>query len=230
MIIEGELIMNLMKYSTKREKVYQLLREEIIDGKLYPGERLVISNLAKKYDVSEIPVRESLQVLAQEGYVETAPHLGFVVSSMSKEDVREIYEIRINLEGLAARLAVQNMSNTNIESLKKIIDGSEVFLDSKDFKGYWEYNKNFHRSLYKYCSNNRLYEMIIGINEYSKRFPPYFTCVEEVKESIREHREIIAALNNRDEDLTEKLIRDHTKKSFDHVIQRIDDTRMELGK
>jgi DNA-binding GntR family transcriptional regulator len=70
--------------------------------------------------------------------------------------------------------------------------------------------------------------MIIGINEYSKRFPPYFTNVGEIEDSINGHREIIAALNSRDEDLTERLMRDHTKKSYIHVIQRLNETRLEL--
>src|SRR4051794_30353862 len=98
---------------TKAEMVYMQLHEKIIKGVIPPGSRLVISQIAKEFKVSEIPVREVIQRLAQEGYITLHPHVGPTVNSLSEEEVREIFEIRSNLESLAARLSVDHISNSH---------------------------------------------------------------------------------------------------------------------
>src|SRR3954447_392887 len=96
---------------TKTEKVYIQLHEKIIKGLIRPGSRVVISQIAKEFKVSEIPVREVIQRLAQEGYITLHPHAGPTVNSLSEDEVRQIFEIRSGVESLAAKLAVDHISN-----------------------------------------------------------------------------------------------------------------------
>src|SRR5690625_4909447 len=94
-----------MEFITKKDFVYKNLKNEILEGGLEAGEKIIISRIAKRFEVSEIPVREALNMLRIEGLIEFSPHIGAIVSSISTKDIQEIFEIRIELEGLATRLA-----------------------------------------------------------------------------------------------------------------------------
>lgn len=206
---------------TKKEIVYLELRNSIIKGGIRPGSRLIISKLAKEFNMSEIPVREALQRLSQEGYLLSNPHSGMTVSSLSREDILQIFEIRINLEGLAARKSVKYLSNAHIETLQEMIEDSNEFIRNQDLEGYWEFNRSFHNYIYQLANNNRLFTMIDELCEYSKRYPTYYTDIKEIEDSIEEHKVILSALYDRDADLVEKLIKEHTRKSYNHIINRI---------
>ncbi len=215
--------MHQKKYRTKSDMVCCLVREDIIKGILRPGTRLIISNVAKQYDVSEIPVREAFQNLIQDGFIAPLPNAGFVVSALSKTDVREIFEIRVVLESLAARQAVQYISNSDIDRLEEIVEQAKEYLRTLDFDQYWKINRQFHHSIYKFCGNERLYNTIIDLYSLSTRYPSYYTKPEELEKSIREHYVILDAYRRRDADLVEKLTRSHTIDTYQHVLQRLDE-------
>ena len=101
------------KYKTKRDMILALMKKEILSGELKPRTRLLISEVASRYEVSEIPVREAFQVLIQEDLVRSTG-AGFEVTPLSRQDIKEIFQIRISLECLASQLAVQNISNKSI--------------------------------------------------------------------------------------------------------------------
>ena len=93
---------------TSANRVYEMLRDAISSGKYQVGDRLTESNLAKDVDVSRTPVREALQRLAAEGFVDISPHAGAVVKGWTQTDVREVFETRALIESAAAGLAARN--------------------------------------------------------------------------------------------------------------------------
>lgn len=216
-----------MEYKTKRERVYWNLQDQIIKGIIRPGSRLVISNLAKQFNVSEIPVREALHMLAQEGYVQLTPHSGVIVSSLSEDDIRQIFEIRINLEGLAGRLASDHLSNANIKTIREKVEQSEYYLKNVDLEKYGQLNREFHEYIYQHANNQRLFTMISELWDYSIRYPNFFTSVSDIENSIREHYEIADALEERDADKIEHLIREHTKMVYRKIIRLVKEMNLE---
>ena len=96
----------MVAFKTKNMAVYEALRQDIIDGRLKPSQKLIMSDLAKRFELSEIPVREAIRRLESDGIVEFTPHMGAVVSKIDESEFVEIYLIRIELEALANRLAV----------------------------------------------------------------------------------------------------------------------------
>ena len=116
--------------------MYTELHDKIIKGKIPPGSKLVIAQIAKKFHVSEIPVREAIQRLAQEGYITLRPYGAATVNSLSEDEVRQIYEIRSNLESLAAKYAVEHISNAQIKSLAAILEDSKKYLQTEDFDDF----------------------------------------------------------------------------------------------
>ncbi|WP_143833165.1 GntR family transcriptional regulator [Oceanobacillus timonensis] len=211
-------------YRTKKDKVYSHLRENIINGLLTPGERLKISQIARQFEMSEIPVREALQKLSIEEYVTFKPHIGAVVSSMSTENIREIFELRITLEGLATNLSVDHLTNYHLQTLENIIVDSQTFINEKRFEEYAEWNRHFHESIYKHCNNQRLYKLIFDLWSNTRRYPQLFRTRESVEQSIIEHKEILAALKERDKELAEKLTKDHKYKSYKNLLNMIEES------
>lgn len=211
-------------YMTKKEKMYYMLREEIINGLLRPGEKLNISKIAKQYKISESPVREALQALQQNGYVVATPFAGFEVSCISLDDVRQIFEIRIELETLAARQSVNYVANSHISELGELIEKSREFVETKDLVGYWKINRKFHLAHYNICNNNRLYQMIAELYSFSSRYPSYYTDVSQLLDSIKEHETLLLALSERSSIIVEKLVRDHTIKTYEHIMKRFEES------
>ena len=117
------------KYRTKRDMIFASLKAEILSGEQKPRARLLISEVAFRYQVSEIPVREALQALVQEGLVNSTG-AGFEITPLSKQDIKEIWQIRISLECLASRLAVQNISNKQIDMLEEMIDQAGPYVEA----------------------------------------------------------------------------------------------------
>lgn len=209
------------KFKTKRDKVYFYLQRDILEGILEPGTRLLISSIANQYKTSDIPVREALQSLVQEGLIVTSPHSGYIVSQVSEKDVREIFEVRTALEGIAAKSAVNNLSNADIEVLEKMVEDSKKYLEPLDFIGYWKFNREFHLTMYKFSNNERLYRMIEDLYNCSKRYPQFFTKKEELKNSIYEHEIMLVVLRTRNEAQVEKIVKDHTEDTLVHVLTRL---------
>ncbi|MCF8565574.1 GntR family transcriptional regulator [Alicyclobacillus tolerans] len=207
--------------------MYFTLQEEIIKGIVRPGSRLVISQIAKHLNVSDIPVREALQMLAHEGYVLLNPHSGYIVSSLSEDDIRQIFEIRIQLEGLAARLAVEHLSDSHIKTLKQMVNQSETFLEVNDLEGYGQFNRSFHEFIYQHANNQRLAMTIGELWDFSTRYPAFFKSQKDIEISMREHQEMVEALMHRDHHFVEQLMRDHTTRTYQQIIQSVQQMQLE---
>jgi len=124
--------------------VTNALRNAIIRGKLPPGRSLGQEYLARLFDVSRVPIRESLKQLASEGLVEMEPHKGAVVAHLSVDELDELYAIIWALESLAARIGVPLLSEADIAAMAKIIDRLDVVSDPAD---WYQLSVSFHRAI-----------------------------------------------------------------------------------
>src|SRR5512135_2733066 len=105
------------KHLTLREKILETIRDAIITGTMKPGEKVAEPELAERFGISRTPIREAFRQLESEGYLTVFPRKGAVVAAFSQRDVEEFYAIKSILEGYAARLACQNLSNREIDRL-----------------------------------------------------------------------------------------------------------------
>lgn len=197
---------------SKVEIVYEKIHEKIIKGHYRPGSKLIIAQLAKEFKMSEIPVREAIQRLAQEGYITLRPYGAPTVNSLTEDEIRQIFEIRSSLESLAGKLAVDHISNAHIKQLEQIVEESIIIYENDDIEGFFTNNRNFHRTIYEQSNNPMLVKLIQDITDLSARYPNYYQVRNRMFESIKEHRLIIDALKDRNSDLVESLIKDHLLK------------------
>ena len=119
--------LNLDEYKPLRDVVFENLREAIVEGRLKPGQRLMEVQLAEQLGVSRTPVREAIRKLELEGLVVMLPRKGAYVANMSLKDLKDVLEIRASLEGLAASLAAERISDEDIKKLEFIIEEPVLF-------------------------------------------------------------------------------------------------------
>ncbi|MEH7383400.1 GntR family transcriptional regulator [Bacillus sp. JJ1533] len=207
-------------YRTKKEMIYQILREEILNGQYKFGEKLVISRLAIRFESSEIPVREAINLLESEKLIEFKPHVGAVVSTLSAKDIREIFELRVELEGLATRLAVEALTEENFSELRKILDDSVQAFKDKDYIRFEELNVAYHNKIYSACNNQLLIRTIDDLWSNTKRYPSLFKGNDEhIQASIHEHEDIYRALLRKDGMLSESYMIKHKTRAGREILR-----------
>ncbi|MGB9866429.1 MAG: GntR family transcriptional regulator [Bacillota bacterium] len=196
-------------HKTKAEEVYEALRSEIISGTLPPGARVVIREVASRFDVSEIPVREAMKRLESEGLVVSTPYVGTVVSSPSIQDLKETMVIRSALEALAARLSAPALTEADIDRLRELLAHME---ECKTQRRFWDYSKadrEFHSLLYSRCNNSKLLRLIEELWNRSERARAIFNVMTlSAEQSLQEHRQMLEAVLKRDYDLLAKVVSD----------------------
>ena len=197
-----------LKFLTKNVAVYEALRKDIIEGRMKPGQKIIMSEVAKDLGLSDIPVREAIRRLESEGYVHFTPHIGAIVTELDENKIFELYLIRIELESLATRLAVPHVTTGDIDFLIKKNREMERAVQAQKYEKLGTLNKDFHLRIYKAAPYPTLYQLIEDLWEKMERTQCVFTFVpDRAAASVEEHKDIIEALKAKDTALSEKLIK-----------------------
>ena len=201
---------------TKNVAVYNKLRQNIIKGKLKPGQKVVMAELAKAFGLSETPVREAIRRLESEGYIDFTPHMGAIVTKIDEGELVEIYLIRIALEELATRLASPHITEKDIDFLNKKNREMEMAIQQGRYEILAGINKLFHLRIYKAAPFPRLYKMICDLWDTFERWPSVFAYVpERAAASVEEHKKIIQALRAGDMEQADRLIKEQKERTLE---------------
>jgi len=202
-----------LKFITKNVAVYEALRKDIIEGRLKPGQKIIMSEVAKAFGLSDIPVREAIRRLESEGYVHFTPHVGAIVTELDGGKIIELYLIRTELESLATRLAVPHVTSKDIDFLVKKNREMELAIQSEKLEKLGALNKDFHLRIYRAAPYPTLTQLIEDLWEKMERTQCVFSFVpERAVASVEEHKKIIEALEAKDTVLAESLVKN--QKSF----------------
>lgn len=192
-------------YKPLREIVFESMREAILSGDLEPGERLMEIQLADEMGVSRTPVREAIRKLELENFVVMIPRKGAYVAGVSLKDVADVFEIRSALEGLAAGLAAERITDDELELMERALfyRASEQELNLEQIV---ESDTDFHALVYKASRNDRLIQILANLREQIQRFRTTSLAVPgRVKLAIDEHRMIVEALRNHNSEEAQSL-------------------------
>lgn len=171
--------------------VADTIRLAILRGQLLPGQVLRQEELAKQFGLSRVPVREALRQLEAEGLIVSYPHRGAVVTSLTAEEIEEVYTIRRSLETTALRLAVPRMSDLDLRRAATIFDQAESNSTPAHMA---ELNWAFHESLYVPAKTPRLLGIIKTLHNHAMRYHQVFFAAPSFKsESQRGHQDILEA-------------------------------------
>jgi DNA-binding GntR family transcriptional regulator len=199
-------------YQTKSEIIYQEIKEDIINGKYKPNERIVISDVAREFGASDIPVREAMRHLESDGLIQSKPYVGAIVTNFDLADIRKIYQIRAVLEGLATRQAVDRIDKNGFKKLETILSKMMKAAGSGNFVLLSNLNREFHHVIYAASDNEYLIKVIFDLWDMSLRaraIAIFSFMPERAQAAVDEHANIVAALKKKDESLVDKLVIQH---------------------
>ncbi|KUN31740.1 GntR family transcriptional regulator [Streptomyces corchorusii] len=193
-----------------RERVYEALLELITTRALQPGQHLVESELAGHLGVSRQPVREALQRLNTEGWVDLRPAQGAFVHEPTEEEADQLLTVRTLLEAEAARLAAAHADGAGITVLEELCAEGEAAVAAEDVDRAVALNAAFHAKVMELAGNTVLAGLAAQVD---RRVRWYYTPVarQRGRQSWREHRELITAIAARDEQRATELMRAHTE-------------------
>jgi DNA-binding GntR family transcriptional regulator len=195
------------RYRTTQDMVSGGLREAILGGTLAGGEPLRQEELAERFGVSRIPVREALRQLEGEGLVEFYPHRSAIVTSLSYLEVEEIAEIRVRLETLALRRALPLMNRDSLDRAREILD---LIDHEEDLRKSWgELNWRFHEAIFAPAGRPRLLSLIKSQHTAFERYIRFHLALADYDKPQREHRELLELCRRGDSRAAESLLARH---------------------
>ena len=194
------------------------LKEAIVSGEIPPGTPIRLQEYVDRLQMSSVPIREALRFLEQKGLIERSPHRGVYVSQMSAQDLDDTYQIRLELESKAVRLASEAMTNDDSARITELVEryakaslaGDSV---ARDLHG------DIHMSLYELSGSKWLLLLLPMLWDNSERYRRLALPLRGTPEQrIEEHRQIVEAVAAGDPDRAETLLRTHLSNSFEAAI------------
>lgn len=210
------IISSVGKVGTSAETAYQVLRGAIIAGALPPGSRIRADDLAIRLGVSKTPVREAIRRLEAEELIAVEPRSGLIVKSVSEEQILEIYYIREALEGMAARLAAENIGRIGLTNLRYLLSDMEEVHRRGDLAALRRIAGEFQLLVFQAARNERLYRILDDLQGQVRRYPgSTLTLPGRAEEALSFYRHLLQAISNRDPDCAEDLARANRRRTLE---------------
>ncbi|MBR5372837.1 MAG: GntR family transcriptional regulator [Oscillospiraceae bacterium] len=205
-----------------RIRVFNAIENAILDGEYKDGDSLNELRLSKELGVSRTPVREALMQLELEGLVKNVPNKGAVVIGVTEQDIHDIYEIRIRIEGLAARLCAENITEDELHALEQIVDLQEFYLLKNDTEQIWKLDGDFHKIIYDASRSRPLRFTLSNFHNYIKKARDISVQTEgRAEKTVAEHRAILDAIKAHNGDLAEQLTAKHISNAEDNLFENV---------
>ncbi|MFW7341695.1 GntR family transcriptional regulator [Pollutimonas sp. H1-120] len=205
------------------ERVAAILKEQILEGSLAPGQRLISRDLIEELGISRGPLREAFRRLAADRLIELIPNRGAVVRRLSRTEIIHLFQIREALEGQAARLAAQRIDlGDNRARFSAIVKQGRYHKDKLVMQSFIEHNREFHQAIVKMSDNAELAELI---DRY--QLAVFMTLLRQavgteqiIRDSIEQHEAIAAAILAGDPDQAYAAMRHHLWHSANGMLER----------
>ena len=213
--------MIIEKNKSMREKVYDTLKQMIIDGVIKPGERIIETEYSNKFQISRTPIREAIRMLELEGLVESQT-TGVIVKTLTREEISEIYKIRIALESLIIEEIIKKINNQDIKKLEKVLKNTKKAFEVKDIEKVFSLFTEFNQILYDIASLPKVTGMINNINLYLKRFRKLsIDNPSRKEEAFEDHVQILEAIKNKELSTAISINRMHLEKSMNFILSKL---------
>jgi DNA-binding GntR family transcriptional regulator len=214
MPLESRATAAVRRHVTKQQYVYGTLRDAIILCELAPGERLVIDDLARRLDISIIPVREALRQLESEGLVLNVAHVGATVAPISRQSIVEVFTILEGLETVSARAAATTAADEDFAELEDLVAAMDRALEEDRQSSWAELNSQFHLAISRLSGMPMLHEMLQRALDHWDRVRRFFfnnVFTRRADLAQREHHQLLALMKARDLDGLEEVMRTHNR-------------------
>jgi GntR family transcriptional regulator, rspAB operon transcriptional repressor len=211
---------SIRKTPSIREKVYQAIREDILNGRIEPGERLIETQLARQIKTSRTPVREALHTLEREGLLESIPRVGYRVKQLDWDEVEELCEIRCANETLAVLWAIDRITPEGIRELEKNLELSEKVIKDGKPAEFVKLDGEFHGILARASGSERLTELCEMLRRLMLRYRiESIFFPETVRGAVEGHIRLVDCIKRKDKKCAIEAMREHmdyAKRSVQH--------------
>lgn len=201
---------------------YQYLKKGILNLDFSPGEQMHIEEFAEQLEVSRTPIREAFLRLASEGLIDVRSRVGYFVSEITEQDIRDLFEVREIVETRAARQAAVELSDAEIGKLNVLMQESEEAVQQEDLSTYIENDVRFHGYLQKHIRNQRLLAVMESLNDLTHRERILsIRSLENIESTLVEHKRIVEALEKRDGESAGELMAEHLRNVCQRLVEFI---------
>ena len=204
---------------TKQQAIYQHLKGQIMEGKLPPGQRLIIDEIADDLGLSIIPVREALQLLQSERLVEIRPHAGATVAPITHENIEEVFTILEGMEAVTVRRLAKSRPPELTARLTALIKKMDLAEKRSEAEKWSALNLEFHLAMSDATGMPWLHEITTRVLGNWDRIRRHFFregSEHRFAEAQKEHHALLKALEKGDADQAEQLARQHNRRAFRH--------------
>ncbi|WP_080839089.1 GntR family transcriptional regulator [Cohnella massiliensis] len=199
---------NLSMHSIS-EHIYLWLKQGILAGELQPGSRLIVLDIARKFRVSQAPVREALERLKQEGLINGVPNKGSVVSDITSKEIRDLFVLREIIEGFAVRETMPRMTDGDYAFLERTVSGMDDANKMRDTLRILELDMEFHGFFYRRCDNQAILGLWNDMRTKIMRFMAISNRYYTTDGLADWHRLLIDALKSGNPETAEKAFVEH---------------------
>ena len=207
------------KTASLEEQVTATLEAEILSGKLASGTSLTEQSLSVRLGVSRTPIRAALHTLAEEGLINLVPNRGAVVVGVTRDDLVDIYKIRMRLEGLASSLAAVRISPEELDILRESVELAEFYISKNDTEHLKELDTKFHAIIYRASGNRMLNKTLSELHRNITSYRKMSLAVPgRLERSLGEHREILAAIEAADAERADRLTSAHVEAALENML------------
>lgn len=209
--------------STVGSKTYDKIKRDILFGELAPGSKLKLDTLKTRYQASVSTLRETLNRLASDGFVSAEEQRGFFVTPVSKEDLSEIANLRILLEGFALRASIENgdteWEGTLVAAHHKLHRMEQQLLagDESQIEVWKRYDWEFHLALIQACNSQNLLSLHSTLYDKYLRYQ-MLILTSRGAEAVDEHRTMFDAALRRDTEVAVEALEQHIRRGLDHTL------------
>jgi DNA-binding GntR family transcriptional regulator len=205
-------------YENLEDKIYNRLKAMILDKALRPGERLQLAQLGAEMGVSRTPLVNALKRLSAERLVEWVNRYGIYVRRFTAQEMVDLYEIRVALESLAARLAAERVTTAEIDRLEDMFRNVDTSETPEAMRKYTPLDRDFHWRIVELSGNRQLVAALESI--HMQIFAYQDGIARTIAESVPEHKEFLRALRARDSATCERLMRTHHSLAVERLKQK----------
>lgn len=202
------------------EQVFERLENDVLTGKYQRGEILTELKLVADLGVSRTPVREALHRLEQEHIIEITQK-GILILGVTEQDLKDIFAIRLRIEGMASYCAAECMTEEQLAELKETLELQEFYVTKQDPERIKKMDSKFHQLIYRYCGSAVLNDTLLPLHKKVQKYRR--ASVENnarAQQSAREHRAIFEAIEAKNAALAEKYTTEHIANAADHILNK----------
>jgi GntR family transcriptional regulator, rspAB operon transcriptional repressor len=206
-----------------RDWAYEQIKRWILDREILPGTPIVINDLVNEMNISSTPIRDALLRLEAEGLVQIRARTGFFVREISQDDLKQLFELRILIEGFAAEKAARLLNTEDIDALGELFDERAQEKDAEFSKEFLDADQKFHSIIVEGTQNPRLSQIMDSLHDLTNQGQALgLTSFDNLQQSWKEHKEILLALRRRDGQEAGRRMRFHLASVLERLLELLE--------